>query len=555
MKTPLLIKLDFDEEDLFAGTDAIALVEYPAIEENFFTFKKETFKSYSDYPKAVSAAAERGIRLNEKVNNKCATRVGKIRATQLAAGKPITEETIKRMFAYLSRAVEYYDPNDTEACGTISYLLWGGEPALRWSERKLKQIESEKEMAALNEIEDSFAERGPRGGIRKSPKAPKSDTKNPNPKGQGTAKGDAGTSRGAKVDKATEDTLRKKVDEFNEKYKEKLGYGVTIGQLKSVFQRGLGAYNTSRSPEVAKRGGAKQWALARVNAFLYLVKNGRPQNKKYTSDYDLLPTKHPKRTDMAEQFKALLDDLSKLPESQAGEVKEFFNMLGGGCGCKTLSYNDREMFCDIDGDCGEAVEYNTSFSVVDGDKQMIVSPVMIPNKPILRKDENGDNFYVYFTPDVVERMAHKFLKQKYNDKFNLEHGKSNKLEGIHMVESWISTGKGDKSEKYGYDLPFGTWFVQLKVEDTNLWKLIKDGVVKGLSLEGNFTQRIQNDRQNFVEVTTESGTKLFIKEDTLVTFIIDDNGDIASVAPDGIYTLSDGTTLKVVDGKANRFPD
>ena len=86
MKTPLLIKLDFDEEDLFAGTDAIALVEYPAIEENFFTFKKETFKSYSDYPKAVSAAAERGIRLNEKVNNKCATRVGKIRA-QIVTGK------------------------------------------------------------------------------------------------------------------------------------------------------------------------------------------------------------------------------------------------------------------------------------------------------------------------------------------------------------------------------------------------------------------------------------------------------------------------------------
>ena len=69
----------------YSFLDAIALVEYPAIEENFFTFKKETFKSYSDYPKAVSAAAERGIRLNEKVNNKCATRVGKIRATQLAA--------------------------------------------------------------------------------------------------------------------------------------------------------------------------------------------------------------------------------------------------------------------------------------------------------------------------------------------------------------------------------------------------------------------------------------------------------------------------------------
>jgi len=61
--------------------------------------------------------------------------------------------------------------------------------------------------------------------------------------------------------------------------------------LASVFQRGLGAFNTSRSPRVKS---ASQWAFARVNAFLYLVKNGRPQNANYTTDYDLLPTKHPK---------------------------------------------------------------------------------------------------------------------------------------------------------------------------------------------------------------------------------------------------------------------
>jgi len=44
----------------------------------------------------------------------------------------------KRMYSYLSRAAEYYDPRDTTACGTISYLLWGGEPALRWAERVLR---------------------------------------------------------------------------------------------------------------------------------------------------------------------------------------------------------------------------------------------------------------------------------------------------------------------------------------------------------------------------------------------------------------------------------
>lgn len=98
-------------------------------------------KTFTDYPKGISEEAERGIRLNKEVNNKCATQVGKVRARQLANREPISLSVVKRMYSYLSRASEYYDPKDTTACGTISYLLWGGEPALRWSERILKQEE------------------------------------------------------------------------------------------------------------------------------------------------------------------------------------------------------------------------------------------------------------------------------------------------------------------------------------------------------------------------------------------------------------------------------
>lgn len=100
-------------------------------------------ESYSDYPDSVRNNAKRGIDLNEKVDNKCATQVGKIRAQQLAQGKPVTVETIKRMFSYLSRAEVYYEKGDTESCGYISYLLWGGKSAKSWAESKLKSIENE----------------------------------------------------------------------------------------------------------------------------------------------------------------------------------------------------------------------------------------------------------------------------------------------------------------------------------------------------------------------------------------------------------------------------
>ena len=102
--------------------------------------KRLEMESYSDYPDAVSNNAQKGIDLNEKNGNKCATPVGKIRAQQLAQGKPLSVETISRMHSYLSRAEEYYDESDTQACGTISYLLWGGIAGKRWAESKLKEL-------------------------------------------------------------------------------------------------------------------------------------------------------------------------------------------------------------------------------------------------------------------------------------------------------------------------------------------------------------------------------------------------------------------------------
>jgi len=103
--------------------------------------KRVVMESYNDYPEAVRNNAKRGIELNEKEGNKCATQTGKVRAQQLAQGEPISEETIKRMYSYLSRAEEYYDPNSSTECGTISYLLWGGKAGLRWAKSKLNELE------------------------------------------------------------------------------------------------------------------------------------------------------------------------------------------------------------------------------------------------------------------------------------------------------------------------------------------------------------------------------------------------------------------------------
>jgi hypothetical protein len=144
---------DFDEEE---AEEMLSVIRSIVKEDKRLKDgQRRELESYSDYPDGVKNNAKRGIELNDKVNNKCATQVGKIRAKQLAQGKPISKETIKRMYSYLSRAEEYYDEGDSKACGTISYLLWGGKAALRWSESKLKEL-GEIELAS-EVINDSMA--------------------------------------------------------------------------------------------------------------------------------------------------------------------------------------------------------------------------------------------------------------------------------------------------------------------------------------------------------------------------------------------------------------
>ena len=251
--------------------------------KDFLNSKMYKLATYNDYPDGVVSNAKRVLEYVDKNGwGSCGTAVGKRRASQLASKSNLTVSTIKRMYSFLARHEKDLEASKSysDGCGKLMYDAWGGKAGFRWAKSKLKEI---------GEIE--MAEVGERGGIKSSPKAPASDTPNKNPKGKGTAKGNAKGKTGAKVSAKDRASLQKKADEFNKKYKDKLGYGVTVGVLSSVFQRGLGAFNTSHSPRVKS---ASQWAHARVNAYMYLVKNGRPQNPKYTTDYDLLPKKHPK---------------------------------------------------------------------------------------------------------------------------------------------------------------------------------------------------------------------------------------------------------------------
>ena len=452
-----IVRLDIDENSVLAGIDAVALVEQPAIEEDFIYFSAQTEEefqeTYTDYPQGAVDAAKMGIKRNEELGNKCGTQVGKVRAQQLAQRKPISLDTVRRMRAFLIRQKDNYDlaisRRDYNACGYISYLLWGGPDALPWAEKTLRQAENEE-----------FAEIGPRGGIKESKKAPKSKTPGEGRSGSKTNKpGTASTERGVKVPQRVEKALQKKSDDFNERYKDKLGYGVNVAKLRTVYQRGVGAYQTSHSPNVKS---AEQWGQARVNAFLYLVQKGRPQNKKYTSDYDLLPKGHPKAEEMAAIVEGFL--VEKL-------VQQYYN------------------------DLPKTKEVEEGFAALD-EEQILVGPLMTANKLIKRRDENGDYYYVYFTEETIKKLAYKAMKDKIIDRVNLEHNGADRVDA-YMVETWlVEDPETDKANKYGYTPKKGQWFAAYKVDDRIIWEdYVKTGLVKGFSVEGMFEQMLFSKTQ------------------------------------------------------------
>lgn len=99
-------------------------------------------------------------------------------------------------------------------------------------------------------------------------------------------KGSASGSRTVNFSKKVEAALSEKVKNHNEKSDRK----ASLRMLKAVYRRGAGAFSSSHRPDQNRNS----WAMARVNAFLHLLKSGSPKNSKYTTDNDLLPASHPK---------------------------------------------------------------------------------------------------------------------------------------------------------------------------------------------------------------------------------------------------------------------
>jgi hypothetical protein len=122
--------------------------------------------------------------------------------------------------------------------------------------------------------------------------------------------------------------------------------------------------------------------------------------------------------------------------------------------------------------------------IKDEDKRLITTPIMLANTPILREIK-GKFFYAKFSPSTIEEMMKKYFIQNKIHNINESHDPQKVIDGVFMVESFIS-GNRAKSSLYP-NVEDGTWIGTFYVKDEKYWKdKIKGGNFTGISLEGIF---------------------------------------------------------------------
>ena len=128
------------------------------------------------------------------------------------------------------------------------------------------------------------------------------------------------------------------------------------------------------------------------------------------------------------------------------------------------------------------------FAAIDDEKHLVAGPLLIPDKKILRLDAFNQPYHVYFTADTISQISQRYMMKNYNNEVTYEH--STPIKDVSLVESWlVAASTKDKSNLYHFTLPKGTWFGIFKVNNPTLWSDIKEGKVKGFSIEGMFEHK------------------------------------------------------------------
>jgi len=126
------------------------------------------------------------------------------------------------------------------------------------------------------------------------------------------------------------------------------------------------------------------------------------------------------------------------------------------------------------------------------DRMELIGAAMIPDQLIYRRDKQGNEFNVVFSKETIRQIAQQYFMLGFQHKTNIEH--STIPAKSFVFQSYIVDEKKGITAPKGVDAPDGSWIVGMKVTDQKVWNLVKEGKVKGFSIEGIFEMLDKNKK-------------------------------------------------------------
>ena len=128
--------------------------------------------------------------------------------------------------------------------------------------------------------------------------------------------------------------------------------------------------------------------------------------------------------------------------------------------------------------------YEFKFTLQE-EQRIITAPVIVADLPIYRQME-GKEFYVVYKKEVNMQILQKYMLDGNQRKVKLTHDTSDLSKGVFVFEVFISDASRGILQPKGFDLPDGTIFCSMKINNDLIWNEVKSGKVNGISLEGFF---------------------------------------------------------------------
>lgn len=130
---------------------------------------------------------------------------------------------------------------------------------------------------------------------------------------------------------------------------------------------------------------------------------------------------------------------------------------------------------------------------LNDEKKELLGVALIPDMPIYRRDKQGE-YYIVFSAESIRKIAINFYKKLNVNNADVEHS-HNMENGITYFQSLIVDKENGICPAAFKDLPDGTWIIGCKIDNTDVWDAVKNGTVKGFSIDGYFHSEQQDEKK------------------------------------------------------------